>query len=195
MKIFSKMYTKMMSWSIHPHARYYLAGISFIESSVFPIPPDVMLISMGLAAPKKACHYALIATFFSVLGGMLGYALGYFFMELIEPYLLQSSYAHSYLHIRQWFDSSGILMVFLAGFSPFPYKIFTITAGALQMPFWYPFVIGSIFGRGLRFFLVSFILYFLGDRLEKQIRRFIDWIGITLVALLVVGYLVYQWIR
>lgn len=193
MKIFTHVYNRMIIWSAHPHARYYLAGVSFAESSFFPIPPDIMLISMGLAAPKRAWYYALIATLFSVFGGILGYLIGYFCMSFIEPYLLASHYALAYTHMKQWMDSASVLMVILASFSPFPYKIFTITAGAMSMPFLVPFVLGSFLGRGLRFFIVSSVLYFAGEGLERQIRRFIDWIGWAILGLLVLGYLVYRW--
>jgi membrane protein YqaA with SNARE-associated domain len=193
MKLFSYLYEHMIGWSLHPHARYYLAGVSFAESSFFPIPPDVMLISMGLAKPKSAWHYALIATLFSVMGGIFGYLIGLYFMTVIEPYLLASSYAASYEHIRQWFDGAGLWMVVFAGFSPFPYKIFTITAGAMHMPFLIPFVLGSILGRGLRFFIVSGVLFFGGERLENQIRRFIDVIGWMVLVALVGGYLLVKW--
>lgn len=194
MKLFSYIYDRMMGWSAHPHARYYLAGVSFAESSFFPIPPDVMLISMGLAAPKRAWHYAWIATFFSVIGGIFGYVIGLYCMALIEPYLLASSYAASYEHIQHWFDHSGFWMVVLAGFSPFPYKIFTLTAGAMHMPFLFPFVIGSFIGRGSRFFLVSSLMYFAGARLETRIRRFIDVIGWVVLALAIAGYALMKWL-
>jgi membrane protein YqaA with SNARE-associated domain len=194
MKLFSYIYVRMMSWSEHPHARYYLAGVSFAESSFFPIPPDVMLISMGLARPTRAWHYAWIATLFSVIGGCFGYLIGYYGMELIEPYLLASSYAASYEHIQHWFEQSGLWMVVFAGFSPFPYKLFTLTAGAMHMGFFFPFVMGSLLGRGLRFFLVSGVLFFAGARLETRIRRFIDLIGWVVLSLLVLGYVVVKWL-
>ena len=195
MKIFSYVYNRMMGWSAHPHARYYLAGVSFAESSFFPIPPDVMLISMGLAAPHRAWHYAWIATLFSVIGGSFGYLIGLYGMELIEPYLLASSYAASYEHIKHWFDQSGLWMVVLAGFSPFPYKIFTLTAGAMHMSFLFPFVVGSLIGRGSRFFLVSSILFFAGEGLEKRIRRFIDILGWAVLVLVGMGYIAMKWLR
>lgn len=194
MRIFTRVYERMIVWSAHPHARYYLAGVSLAESSFFPIPPDIMLISMGLATPHRAWYYAFIATLFSVIGGILGYGIGYFCMSFIEPYLLASHYAESYQHIKSWMDSAGLWVTIFAGFSPFPYKIFTITAGAMAMPFIFPFVVGSILGRGLRFFLVSGVLYFAGERLERQIRRFIDMIGWITLLLLVCGYAVYKWL-
>src|SRR3990167_8629612 len=123
MKIFSYLYHQMLLWSGHQHAKYYLSAVAFAESSFFPIPPDIMLISMGLAKPKNAWHYALITTIFSVLGGCFGYLIGFLGMALIEPYLLASSYAASYFQIQTWFNQWGVWIIFIAGFSPIPYKL------------------------------------------------------------------------
>lgn len=193
MKFFSCLYNKTIGWSAHRHAPYYLAGVSFIESSFFPIPPDVMLISMGLATPRKSWHYALIATIFSVIGGMLGYLIGMYFIEFLRPYIVDSAYASSYYRIQDWFEHGGVWMVILAGFTPFPYKIFTVSAGALHMAF-LPFVIGSVIGRGLRFFLVCGILYYAGERLEAKIRHYIDIIGCIMLAVIVVIFCLMKWV-
>lgn len=193
MKIFSYLYDKTIFWSAHRHARYYLAGVSFIESCFFPIPPDMMLISMGLATPSRAWYNAFIATLFSVAGGILGYFIGMYAIGLVEPYILASSMAKHYNNLKIWMDHSGIWLILLAGFTPIPYKIFTITAGAMHMPLGL-FIVGSIIGRGLRFYLVSGILYFVGDSLEKNLRRYVDIIGyFTLVVMLLV-YCFYKWI-
>ncbi len=192
MKLFSCLYNKMMGWSSHRHAPYYLAGVSLIESSIFPIPPDVMLISMGLATPRRSWHYALIATIFSVIGGMLGYLIGMYFIEFLRPYIVASAYASSYYRVQGWFEQGGVWMVILAGFTPFPYKIFTVSAGALHMAF-IPFVIGSIIGRGLRFFLVCGVLYYAGERLEAKIRHYIDMIGCVMIAAIVVIFCLIKW--
>lgn len=185
--IFSYLYEKMLDWSAHHRAPYFLAGISFAESSFFPIPPDVMLMSMGLATPKHSWRFAFIATLFSVLGGLFGYVIGYFGMTLIQPYLMASSYAPYVSKVMNWFEHQGVWVVILAGFSPFPYKIFTITAGMMQMAFW-PFLIGSVIGRGLRFFLVSGVLFYFGDKLEPHLRRYINHIAWSLVAIVAVGF-------
>lgn len=194
MKIFSYLYDKTIFWSGHRHARYYLAGVAFIESSFFPIPPDMMLISMGLAAPKKSWHYALIATLFSVAGGIFGYYIGKYAITLVEPYILASSFAQHYYNLKIWLQQTSLLLVILAGFTPFPYKIFTITAGAMHVPLSI-FIVGSIIGRGLRFFFVSGVLYYVGDSLEKNLRRYIDIIGYVMLTALVVGYFLYKWMR
>lgn len=191
MKLFSFLYNTMLRWSGHRHAPYYLAGVSFAESSFFPIPPDVMLISMGLATPKRSGYYALIATIFSVMGGILGYVIGMFGMEFLQPYIMASPYAASYHNVLHWFDEQGVWIVFLAAFTPLPYKLFTITAGAMHLPF-LPFVLGSFFGRGLRFFLVSGLLFFWGDKVENRLRKSVDILGWTLLCALGLGYLVYK---
>jgi len=195
MKIFSYLYNKSILWAGHRHAHYYLGGISFIESSVFPIPPDVMLVTMGLAKPINSWYYALIVTFCSVAGGVLGYAIGYYAMMLIEPYLMASAFfAPKFQQVMAWFEQFGVWMVVLAGFTPFPYKIFTISAGAMHMSF--PlFFFGSIIGRGLRFFLVSGLVYFAADRFEKHVRRYLDIIGWSVLMMAVAVVVWLKWFR
>jgi membrane protein YqaA with SNARE-associated domain len=193
MKIFSYLYNKTIHWSSHQRAPYYLAGISFAESSFFPIPPDFMLMSMGLATPKRALYYALITTLFSVLGGLFGYVIGLYFIKWLLPYILSSSYADSYIQVKTWFEEGGIWMVILAGFTPFPYKIFTITAGAMHMAL-FPFTIGSIIGRGVRFFLVAGILYFAGSKIHAQITTYVDHLGWVILAISVVLFILFKWI-
>jgi lipoprotein NlpD len=190
MKLFSYLYQRMIGWSAHRHAKYYLSAVAFAESSFFPIPPDIMLITMGLAKPKNAWQYALITTIFSVLGGCFGYILGFFGIAIIEPYLLSSSYALSYEHVREWFNHWGLWIIFVAGFSPIPYKIFTVNAGIMQMLF-LPFVLISFLARGARFFLVSALLVLFGERLESHLRRWIDYIGWAVVAIIIICLLLF----
>lgn len=193
MNFFSSLYNKVITWSSHRHAPYYLAGISFIESSFFPIPPDIMLISMGLARPPRAWQYAFIATLFSVIGGVFGYMIGLYAMDLIEPYILASSYAAHFQQVQQWFDSYGVWVVIMAGFTPLPYKLFTVSAGALHMAL-LPFVLASIIGRSMRFFLVSGVLYFAGSKIEAGLRRFIDRIAYIIMAIIVIGFCLMKWV-
>ncbi len=194
LKVFSYCYSKTIQWSRHHHAPYYLATVSFAESSFFPIPPDVMLISMGLATPDRAWRYALIATLFSVIGGLFGYLIGYYGMEILEPYIMASSYAHAYQVIAGWFNHhSGLGIVLIASFTPFPYKIFTITAGAMHMS-WVPFLLGSLLGRGLRFFLICAAMYFTGAKLEQKLRRYIDLMGWCVLGIIAFGYVLVKWV-
>ncbi len=192
LKLFSVLYDKTLLWSSHKHASYYLAAVAFAESSFFPIPPDVMLLSMGLARPNSAWRNAAITTVFSVIGGMFGYLIGLWGMGLIEPLIQGTDYQESYHHISHWFNEHGVWIILLAGFTPLPYKLFTITAGALVMPF-LPFVLCSIIGRGLRFYLVSTLMYFFGDKIQGHLRQYIDAIGWSLLVIFVMVYLFIRW--
>ena len=189
MRIFSSLYEKVMNWAAHRHAHWYLAGMSFAESSFFPVPPDVMLAPMVLAKRQRAWFYALLTTVASVAGGVLGYLIGMFAFELVEPLLHQAGYWHHYENAKSWFAQWGFWVVFLAGFSPIPYKVFTITAGTVGMMF-LPFVIASFFGRGARFFLVAALIWWGGPPAERLLKNYIDLIGWLLVVAVVILYIV-----
>jgi membrane protein YqaA with SNARE-associated domain len=185
--MFSSLYDRMMLWSRHRHAPRYLAALSFAESSFFPIPPDVMLAPMALARPDRAWNLALLTTVASVIGGLLGYFIGLFSFDLIEPLLQESSYYPKYLQAQEWFDRWGFWAVFLAGFSPIPYKVFTITAGVISMAL-VPFVLASMVGRGARFFLVAALMQWGGEEMEGTLRKHVDrigWISVILVILVI----------
>ncbi len=188
MRLFAGLYEKALYYARHPKAERYLAGLSFAESSFFPIPPDVMLAPMCLARVSRAWRYAFLTTVFSVLGGVFGYLIGMFAFELIQPALQQTHYWTYYLQARDWFDHYGVWVVFIAGFSPVPYKIITITAGVTGMAF-LPFVLASIIGRGLRFYLVAGLIRWGGERMEAALHRYVEPLGWLLVVLAVVAYL------
>lgn len=181
MKIFSPFYRRAMLWARHPRAPWYLGGMSFAESSFFPVPPDVMLAPMCLANPRRAWWFALLTTLTSVAGGLFGYALGYFAMDMLQPWLEQSRYWPAYETAVTWFDEWGFWAVFVAGFSPIPYKVFTIAAGALSMAV-LPFALASFVGRGLRFFLVAGLMAWGGERMEAALHRYVDRLGWAVVA-------------
>lgn len=193
MQLFSALYRRVMLWSRHRHAPWYLGAMSFAESSFFPIPPDVMLAPMCLATPAKAWRFALITTLTSVAGGLFGYAIGHLAFDAIEPWLRQTHYWSSYQVAVHWFGEWGFWAIFVAGFSPIPYKVFTVAAGALSMAL-LPFVLASLIGRGLRFFLVAGLMAWGGARMEAVLARYIDRLGWATVALVVIGALVYQWL-
>lgn len=188
MKLFSFMYDKVLAWSRHRHAPRFLVALSFAESSFFPIPPDVMLAPMSLARPEKAWRFALFTTVASVAGGMLGYLIGVFAFELVEPLIRESGYGDAYQRVGQWFETWGFWTIFLAGFSPIPYKIFTISAGVIGMAF-LPFVLASIIARGARFYLVAGMMKWGGPKMEQTLRVYIDRIGWVLVLLVIAVYL------
>jgi membrane protein YqaA with SNARE-associated domain len=191
MKIFSPLYQRAMLWARHRHAPWYLGCLSFAESSFFPIPPDVMLAPMCMAAPAKAWRFALLTTLTSVLGGLFGYVIGHFAFELIEPWLKTSHYWGNYQLAVSWFERWGFWAVFIAGFSPIPYKVFTIAAGALSMAL-LPFTLASLIGRGARFFLVAGLMAWGGERMEKSLHRYIDWLGWITVLALAVAIIIYR---
>jgi len=190
MKLFSYLYDRTLVYSKHPKAPVYLSILSFIESSFFPFPPpDAMLAPMCLANRKKAWRYALLTTIMSVLGGLFGYLIGYFAFEMIEPILKSVGYWDKYETIKGWFLEWGIGVVFIAGFSPIPYKLITIASGALGMAL-IPFILASLVGRASRFYLVAGLIYLGGEKMEANLRKHIDTLGWLMVILIVIAYFV-----
>lgn len=190
MRFFSGLYARVMHWARLKYATYWLALVSFSESSFFLIPPDVMLAPMSLARPERAWFYAALTTIASVLGGLLGYAIGLFAFHLAEPWLISLDYMHAYQQAAAWFDKWGFWAIFIAGFTPIPYKIFTIAAGAANMLL-LPFVIGSLIGRGMRFFLVAGLMRWGGPELEASLHLWVDRLGWITVLILVMAYLIF----
>ena len=188
MRLFSKIFDRVMVWSRHPKAPWYLAALSFSESSFFPVPPDVMLAPMVLARPRSAWRFAGLTTVASVVGGAAGYLIGALAIEAIEPLLHRLDYWDVYLKARLWFQTWGFWAVLAAGFSPIPYKIFTIAAGAMSMLL-VPFLLASLVGRGTRFFLVAGLIVWGGSRFESNLKRYIDAIGWSLVAMGLLAYI------
>ena len=184
MKLFSNIYKKVIELSRHKYAEYYLGGLSFAESSFFPIPPDVMLMPMSLALPERWVRFALITTIASVLGGIFGYFIGIWASDWFEPWLTNGGYAERFEQAKSLFNTWGVWAVLVAGFSPIPYKLFTITAGLLSMAF-APFVVASLIGRGARFFLVAGLIAKAGPRMEPTILKYIEWLGWLVVVLLI----------
>lgn len=193
MRLFGPLYDWVIRWSSHRHAERYLAVLSFAESSFFPVPPDVLLAPMTLARPKRGWWLATITTVASVIGGFAGYAIGWFALDWIEPMLVDFGYWEHYLTATEWFSRYGFWAVLVAGFSPVPYKIFTIAAGALHM-FLPGFAVASVLGRGGRFFLVAGLLILGGERMERGLRRHIDTLG-WITVLLIVGLIAYLQLR
>ena len=184
MRLFGPLYERVLGWAAHPHAERYLAVLSFAESSFFPIPPDVMLAPMCLADRARAWRYAAVTTLTSLAGGVAGYLIGYFLFEAVAPWLHSMGYWPAYLRGKDWFDQWGVWAVFVAGFSPIPYKIFTISAGVAVLNF--PgFVVASLVGRGARFFLVAGFVVAGGARMESMVSTYIERIGWGVVALAV----------
>ncbi len=192
MKIFSPLYEWTLRWAEHKFAPRILALLTFAESVFFPIPPDVLLAPMVLAKPESAWKLAALTTTSSILGGIVGYMLGFWMFEpWIQPLITEFGYQHRFDTAIQWFNSWGVWIVFLAGFSPIPYKLFTVSAGFLQMAF-VPFLIASAIGRGMRFFLVAGLMKLGGEKMEKKLRQWIDIVGWGIVVLIVIAYFIFK---
>ena len=165
-----RLYDWTLGWAAHPQALWVLAFVSFVESSVFPIPPDVLLIPMVLARPRRAWLIAGVCTVASVLGALVGYAIGYFAFEVVgEPVLSALGKADSFAGFQDRYAEWGAWVVLGAGVTPFPFKVATILSGTAQLPL-LPFVVSSVIARGLRFFLVAALLW----RFGMPVRDFIE---------------------
>lgn len=185
MKLFGPIYDRALRWAAHHHAPGYLAAMSAAESVIFPVPPDVMLAPMTLAQPRRWWRFALICTVASIVGGLLGYALGSYALDAIWPLIESMGWAPTFYHVQELFLRHGFWIVFVAGFTPIPYKVFTIASGATGIAL-VPFAVASFVGRGARFFLVAGLVAWGGERLERTLRRYVEGLG-WLVAVVIVA--------
>ena len=183
------LYNKTMALAGHPQAIFLLGAVSFIEASFFPIPPDVMLIPMVLMNPSRAWLFALVATSFSVLGGIFGYIIGTFSYEHIaEPLLYSLGKEAEMVNFSNKYNEIGFWAVITAGISPIPYKVVTIMSGATNLNF-AVFLGASMASRGVRFFVVAGLLHFYGHEIRDFIERYLNWVFMLFVILLVVGFI------
>ena len=183
------LYNKTMALAGHPQAIFLLGAVSFIEASFFQIPPDVMLIPMVLMNPSRAWLFALVATAFSVLGGIFGYIIGTFSYEHIaEPLLYSLGKEAQMVNFSNKYNEIGFWAVITAGISPIPYKVVTIMSGATNLNF-AVFLGASMASRGVRFFVVAGLLHFYGHEIRDFIERYLNWVFMLFVILLVVGFI------
>ena len=186
---FVKMiYDWMLAISASPNALWFLALISFAESSFFPIPPDIMLIPMVLATPSKAMRIAGIATISSVLGGYFGYSIGVFFFDLIaKPILSFYGYMQQFDVFKDYYHQWGAWIVFGAGITPFPYKVITIASGVVRLDL-ITFTIASVIARGMRFYLVAWLLMKYGSPMKNFIEKNLGILSVLFLILLSGGF-------
>ena len=183
-----RLYDWTLAWAEHPRALWALAVVAFVESSFFPIPPDILLIPMVLAQPRKAWLYAGVALIASILGGLLGYGIGAFAFDSIgEPILSSLGKDHAMEEFAMRFNDMGFWAVLTAGVTPFPYKVITIMSGWTGMPL-FTFVATSILARGLRFFLVAALIYRFGAPIRSFIERRLGLMFTLAVVLLFGGF-------
>ena len=185
MNFLKRTYNWTLEKAQHKNAKWYLSLISFAESSFFPIPPDILLIPMALASKARALFYAFMCTLFSVLGGILGYAIGYFFYNSVGIYIVDFYHLeNSFSVFESYYKEFGILIVLGAGITPFPYKFITIASGVFGLNI-FLFIVVSIISRGLRFYLIAILLYFFGERIKLIIDNYFNILTIVFFILLV----------
>ncbi len=198
--MFKNLYKKCLDLAGHKNSKYYLAIVSFVESSFFPIPPDVMVIPMVISKKDDFKKIFFIATIFSVLGGMLGYVIGAFFFEFGAQIMNFYGYEDKLYNLKKsLIENDGFYawlgILFLAGFTPLPYKVFTITSGLIGFNFLI-FILISLISRGLRFFLVSYLSYKFGhlfnEFMDKHGSKWFTIIGILIVIIGLVVYLIFK---
>lgn len=189
-----RIYDWTMRLAASPNALWALVAVAFIESSIFPIPPDLLLIPMVLADPKSAWRLAAIATLSSVIGGYLGYAIGYYaFAAIGEPILQFYHVMDKYEALKASFDQWGAWIIIIKGMTPIPYKLITIASGAFHFDL-ATFTIASIISRALRFFLVAALLWWFGEPVRLFIERRLSLVTSAFVVLLVGGFFVLRYI-
>ena len=194
--MFKSLYKKCLDLAAHKSSKYYLAIVSFVESSFFPIPPDVMVIPMVISKKNDFIKIFLITTIFSVLGGMLGYLIGAFFFEFGAHIMSFYGYEDKLSKIKEnLVNSDGFYawlgVLFLAGFTPLPYKVFTIASGLIGFNFLI-FVLISLISRGLRFFIVSYLSYKFGDLFNEYMDKHgSKWFTIIGILIVIIGLIIY----
>jgi membrane protein YqaA with SNARE-associated domain len=191
-----RLYQWVLSWAETPYGSWVLALNAFCESSFFPIPPDALLIVLTVSATKKAFHFALICSLASVLGGIFGYYIGLYFMDLIGFPLLNFYGAKAldrYHYVQQLYQQYDAWAVGIAGFTPIPYKVFTIAAGAFKINFGI-FVLASLISRSARFYLVAGLLYLFGEPIKYFIDKYFNLLSILFIISLILGFFVINWL-
>lgn len=196
MKYLRKLYDWVLHWADTPYALPALFLLAVTESSFFPVPPDVLLITLAISIPKKAFKYATFCTVGSVIGGVIGYGIGFGFMDMVGmPILKFYGYAamEKYKYLQYLYMKYDAWVVSMAAFTPIPYKVFTIAAGAFKINF--PiFILASIAGRAGRFFLVAGFIYFYGPRIKDFIDKYFNLLTLIFFALLILGFIVVKYV-
>ena len=189
-----RLYNWVLNWAETPYGVWALFLLAFCESSFFPIPPDILLIALAVSIPKKSFRYALICSAGSVLGGCFGYLIGWQFMSGIGEHIINFyGLADKFEYIRTLYTRYDAWAIGIAGFTPIPYKVFTISAGAFNINF-SVFVIASVISRSARFFLVGGLIYVFGPGIRTFIDRYFNILASAFVVLLVAGFVIIKYL-
>jgi membrane protein YqaA with SNARE-associated domain len=192
--VIHRLYDTCMEWISGPHGGWVLFLIAFVESSFFPLPPDIFLIAMCVAIPLRAFRYAAICSLGSVIGGGFGYGLGYWFMDSVGlPIVEWYGFSEKYEMVQHYFKEYDVWIVGTAGFTPIPYKLFTITAGFVQSNF-ITFMLVSLLARSARFFLVAALIWKFGPWIKQFIDRYFNILSIAFIVLLAGGFFLVKYI-
>ncbi|MCX7041774.1 MAG: DedA family protein [Gammaproteobacteria bacterium] len=184
MKIFQPLFERAIVWARHKNAPSLLTFLSFIEAIFFPVPPELMLAPMCVAQPRRGFYFATLSLIGSMAGMFIGYAIGYYAIEMAMPFIEKMGYAAQFDSIKQEAAANGFWLLLIAGFTPVPFKIFTLASGAVGMPL-LPFFFGGAIGRGKRVFLVAGAIRLGGEKAEATLRRHIEPVGWGACVLLV----------
>jgi membrane protein YqaA with SNARE-associated domain len=185
-----RLYSWVLHWAETPYGSWALFLLALSESSFFPVPPDVLLIALAVSIPKKSFKYALICTAGSLIGGCLGYLIGWQFMITVGEKIIQFyGLTHKMQYIKDMYMQYDAWAIGIAGFTPIPYKVFTISAGAFDINFTV-FIIASAISRAARFFLVAWLIYLFGPKIKTFIDKYFNILAITFVVLLIAGFVI-----
>lgn len=193
MKIFQPLFERAIVWARHKNAPALLTFLSFIEAIFFPVPPELMLAPMCVAQPRRGFYFASLSLIGSMAGMFIGYAIGYYAIELAMPFIEKMGYAAQFDSIKAEAAANGFWLLLIAGFTPVPFKIFTLASGAVGMPL-LPFFFGGAIGRGKRVFLVAGAIRLGGEKAEATLRRHIEPVGWGACVLLV-GVIGWMFVR
>jgi len=196
MRMIRKLYDWVLHWADTPYGGPALFFLALIESSVFPVPPDVLLIALCIALPSRAWRFALLASAGSVLGGLLGYGIGWGAWPLVNSFFfdyIPGFTPHVFAKVQSLFEAYGFWVVFTAGFTPIPYKVITIGSGVFQINL-VIFLIASLISRSLRFFLVAWLLHRYGPGMRDFIDRYFNLLSIVFLILLFGGFLLLKYV-
>jgi len=185
-----RLYSWVLHWAETPYGSWALFLLALSESSFFPVPPDVLLIALAVSIPKRSFKYALICTAGSLIGGCLGYLIGWQFMITVGEKIIQFyGLTHKMQYIKDLYMQYDAWAIGIAGFTPIPYKVFTISAGAFDINFTV-FIIASAISRAARFFLVAWLIYLFGPKIKTFIDKYFNILAITFVVLLIAGFVI-----
>ncbi|MFH1942511.1 MAG: VTT domain-containing protein [bacterium] len=192
--VIRKLYDWVLHWAETPYGTIALILLAFAESSFFPVPPDILLIALAIAIPRRSFVFALTAAVSSVVGGILGYSIGIGLMEAVGWKIIRFYHAEDlFLRLFETFNKYNFWAVLTAAITPIPYKVFTISAGAAKADFGI-FMIASILGRSIRFFAVGTLIYFFGERIKHYIDKYFNLLSFVFIVLLIGGFVLLKYV-